>query len=154
MSKIAEGTEIKNKITFVKDLEGTRGRHRRAYLKCHCGKVFVSLLDNVRRSKVRSCGCLVYKHGESARSTEYTAWANMKQRCNNPKNPRYRCYGGRGIKVCREWLDYSTFLQDVGRKPSPELSIDRINNDGDYEPGNVRWATTQQQMLTRVWSRQ
>jgi hypothetical protein len=73
---------------------------------------------------------------------EYYAWDNMKQRCLNPKNPRYKSYGARGIKVCDRWLhSFKNFLADIGHKPGPEYSLDRKNNDGDYEPKNCRWAT-------------
>ena len=80
---------------------------------------------------------------------EYAAWRNMKQRCLNSKNPRYADYGGRGITVCERWLDFETFLADVGLRPSPELTLDRINNDGNYEPGNVRWTTRTAQQQNR-----
>ena len=70
----------------------------------------------------------------------------MKDRCLNPNNARYAYYGGRGITVCPQWAhSFEQFLADVGEKPSPELSIDRIDNDGNYEPGNVRWATKSEQ---------
>lgn len=80
---------------------------------------------------------------------EHAAWSHMTQRCNNPKHPRYQHYGGRGIKVCEHWLKFENFLADIGPAPSEELSLDRIDNNGNYEPGNVRWATTQQQNENR-----
>jgi hypothetical protein len=74
----------------------------------------------------------------------------MKQRCNNPTNNHYDNYGGRGIAICERWLNsFPNFLADMGRKPSPELSIDRINNNGNYEPGNCRWATAKEQVRNR-----
>lgn len=70
----------------------------------------------------------------------------MKMRCYNPENPKYPNYGGRGINVCDRWLNsFENFLEDMGEKPSEEYSIDRINNDGNYEPGNFRWATPVEQ---------
>jgi hypothetical protein len=78
-------------------------------------------------------------------SPSYKSWWNMRNRCNNPKNKDYARYGGRGIKVDPAWDDFHQFIEDVGEKPSPQHSIDRINNDGNYEPGNVRWATRQEQ---------
>lgn len=73
----------------------------------------------------------------------------MRQRCNRPNHPAYKNYGGRGISVCPEWSSFQTFLEDVGERPGPEFSLDRIDNDGDYEPGNVRWATRSTQALNR-----
>jgi hypothetical protein len=77
---------------------------------------------------------------------EYYAWAASIRRCHNPRNPYYRNYGGRGIQVCDRWRkSFANFLSDVGVRPSPELTLDRVNNDGNYEPGNVRWATRSEQ---------
>lgn len=88
------------------------------------------------------------KHGGFG-TPEYTAWLNARVRCNNPNNPQYKDYGGRGIAFCDEWDDFATFLEHVGPRPSPELTLDRIDNDGSYEPGNVRWATRSQQQNNR-----
>lgn len=85
------------------------------------------------------------RHGQTG-TKEYFAWNDMKKRCLNPKHPKYHCYGGRGIVICDAWVQsFATFLRDVGPCPDKRLSIDRINNDGNYEPGNVRWATIAQQ---------
>lgn len=85
------------------------------------------------------------RHG--GRSAEYVAWQGMKSRCTtNKQNYCYRHYAGRGISVCKRWREsFAAFLEDMGRKPSPELSLDRINNDGNYEPENCRWATDKEQ---------
>lgn len=91
-------------------------------------------------------------HGDAHRgeqSTEYQAWKNMRARCLNPRHPSYRYYGGRGITIDPRWDDYAAFLADVGRRPDASLSLDRIDNDGPYAPGNVRWATRSQQMSNR-----
>ena len=88
-------------------------------------------------------------HGESlcgSNTVEYRAWCRMRARCNNPKQRDYRYYGARGIKVCERWNDYRNFLADMGRRPSPKLSLDRIDNDGHYEPGNCRWTTQSEQV--------
>lgn len=79
-------------------------------------------------------------------SSEYKTWINIKKRCYNQKMTGYKLYGGRGIKVCDRWLiSYVNFLKDMGKKPGVEYSIDRINNNGNYEPKNCRWATKKQQ---------
>lgn len=89
------------------------------------------------------------RHGNCG-SPEYIAWNNLKNRCNNPNNSRYAHYGGRGIKVCDSWkTSFINFYNDMGERPTPYHSIDRIDNDGNYEPSNCRWATNSQQNLNR-----
>jgi hypothetical protein len=95
-----------------------------------------------------------YRHGHKpadGASSEYIAWLNMKARCYNPDHNRFHRYGARGIKVCDKWRDdFEAFLKDVGPKPEGKFSLDRHpNNLGDYEPGNVRWATDLQQQNNR-----
>lgn len=88
-------------------------------------------------------------HG-GKRTPEYKSWAGIIQRCTNPKNKNWARYGGRGIRVCDEWLSFESFIRDMGRKPGPRYSIDRVNNDGNYEPGNSRWETMSSQCRNRV----
>jgi len=91
----------------------------------------------------------ITKHGECG-SNEYNTWQNMKRRCYNKKNKDYYNYGKRGIKVCKRWKDsFINFLNDVGRRPSSEYSIDRIDSNKDYEPNNVRWANKLSQARNR-----
>lgn len=123
--------------------------------RCECGSLTSHRAFALTRL-TKSCGCRRVKivHGHCRRSgwsPEYRTWAKMKERCLNKKNKDYKHYGGRGIRICVRWLrSFSVFLRDVGKRPGPGYSIDRFpNNDGNYEPGNVRWATHSQQMRNR-----
>ncbi len=125
----------------------------RELCKCGCGQ-YAPLPYGCRKYQfVRGHNNrLRTKHCDNRRNQtapEYAAWCNTIQRCTNPKNPAWANYGGRGIKVCAAWLDsYEAFLAHVGRRPSPKHSLDRHpNNDGNYEPGNVRWATRLEQSI-------
>lgn len=84
-------------------------------------------------------------HGKT-HTSEYHVWSAMIQRCTNPNNPQYKWYGARGIKVHKPWLKFENFYADVGDKPSPELEIDRIDNERGYYPSNVKWSTRKEQM--------
>ena len=127
---------------------------------CDCGQTVEVLGQSLRRGETKSCGCLQREifgkfssarwttHGESAidkRTPEYRSWMAMLSRCENPNATGYKNYGGRGIIVCERWHKYEYFLSDMGRRPSPQHSIDRINNDGNYELNNCRWATPKEQ---------
>lgn len=126
--------------------------------RCSCGKTKeIDTLD-LRRSKTTECrSCCSKKHsvrhGYGTRGKikpEYNSYNQMKSRCLNKNDKRYARYGGRGIKVCQRWLDsFENFISDVGDKPSISHSIDRINNDGDYEPNNVKWSTPKEQANNR-----
>lgn len=120
---------------------------------CECGNFTIARASDLRSGNTKSCGCLSYeptnfKHGHSQEPIEKT-YNNMKQRCFNPKNKRFEDYGGRGITVCEEWKnDFQAFYDYVSALPhfgEKGYSLDRINNDGNYEPDNVRWATQKEQ---------
>lgn len=89
------------------------------------------------------------KHGCSSKvTTEYRAWNNMRQRCNNPRHPNFHCYGGRGISICDRWDEFSNFLEDMGKRPEG-LTLERVDNNGDYCPENCKWVTRKDQQKNR-----
>ena len=125
--------------------------------KCVCGKLIEVRGDRLTRGNTKSCGCVgrqnqikaVTHHGMRT-SAEYVAWTAMKARCQNLQNVNWENYGGRGIKVCERWLEsFENFFADMGKRPSPAHSLDRKNNDGNYEPDNCRWATKKEQRLNQ-----
>jgi hypothetical protein len=119
---------------------------------CDCGtKRFVQTRD-LTSGKSTSCGCLRdeqrhrYRKTHGGSSTRaYGIWLHMRDRCNNPNNLRYALYGGRGITICERWNSFANFYADMGEPPEGR-SLDRINNDGNYEPSNCRWATQREQV--------
>lgn len=134
------------------------GPVRRYRCLCVCGRHAIVRQDRLRGSPpTQSCGCLhrerfhgTIVHHESHRTPEYAIWCDMKKRCSNRKAQNYKYYGGRGIKVCNRWLhSYPNFLVDMGRRPSPVHTIERLDNEGHYEPNNCCWATWKVQRANR-----
>ena len=152
-----------DRLEVTKLIEKTSGGQLTWECKCDCGNTTKVLGKNLKRGATRSCGCLHReiatithtKHGHSKRgqvSRTYKSWRDMKERCNNPKNHAYKDYGGRGIQVCNSWLDeevgFSNFLNDMGECPKG-MSIDRKNNNGNYEPDNCHYTTPRNQNNNR-----
>ncbi len=131
-----------NRLVFLCDL-GMKKNLRYVLVQCDCGIRKRVTLNNLKRERTQSCGCLRRNNIPDKIKKTYN---QMIQRCYNPKTSQYDCYGGRGISVCNGWRkSMGLFYQNMGDRPTPKHSIDRIDNDGNYEPLNCRWATKKQQ---------
>lgn len=171
LSKILNGVTRFGRLTIIDDapskVSASGFEARCALVRCDCGTEKIVRASDLRNDYTTSCGCFQREevgkaarkrertHGESrreTRTTEFTIWSGMNQRCYRQTCKDYPRYGGRGIGICERWRGpsgYVNFLSDMGRRPSKAYSIDRIDNDGNYEPDNCQWATASMQARNR-----
>jgi hypothetical protein len=143
--------QVFGRLTAI-EVAGTKNGRAVWRCVCACGRSHIASGANLRSGRQQGCGCLRGRnstHGMTY-SPEFSVWLAMRKRCGNPNNASWRHYGARGITICERWQDsFEAFHADMGSRPSAKHSLDRIDNDGNYEPGNCRWATPSEQQSNR-----
>lgn len=152
-----ESGEKYERLTIEREVDAIKGSIRKFLCKCSCGKKKIIRLADIRSGHTKSCGCLNseiliernWKHGYVG-TRIYTIWTHMLARCRNKNNQDYKYYGGRGITICDEWLNHEIFHKwAIKNGYSNNLTIERINNDKNYEPDNCKWIPHGQQSINR-----
>jgi len=136
---------------FVVSRAQNNSRGRACWVcRCDCGNTKIVVGSNLLQGHTNSCGCILRKHGLTHKERLYNIWTGMRQRCMNENSKDYPKYGGRGINVCPDWQNYESFRAwAISNGYRDDLSIDRIDVDGNYEPSNCRWTTSKQQNNNR-----
>lgn len=139
------------RLTIIEETRSPPRRGRFYRYVCDCGNNGLAYGGHLRAG-MKSCGCIkgANRTHQMSHKPEYRAWDNARSRCYREKDRKFPDYGGRGIKMCDEWRNsFDAFYRDMGNRPSPNHSLDRQDNDGNYDPGNCRWATPSEQNQNR-----